>query len=608
MHTGGEPARVLRAAVGQLYLPVGDIGGNRDRIAETMAWAESVEADVLVLPELALTGYPPEDLLHAAVFVDDNLAALATLASEAGDCVSIVGFVDPVTVPPSLDSTPRTLANAVALLYRGRIRARYHKVLLPNYGVFDERRYFEPGGRLGGTWMIGGAEAGIVICEDLWRADIPDAQAADGAQVILSANASPYHRGKSDEREATIVDTARRCGAPVVYASNVGGQDDVVFDGGSQVADAHGRIVARAPSFTESRFAVDLELAPDRSPARRSTFVCRPAPRRRAAVIEAPPLAEVPGELEEIYRAIVRSVADFVDRNGHERAIIGLSGGVDSALAAAIATDALGPDRVWGIAMPGPPSPPESVVDATDLAERLGIRIEVMDVTDAYSATAKAADAHFTGGDVVAANEGLLPRVRAALLFDLADRFAGVVLTTGNKTEVAVGYGTLYGDMAGGFAPLGDVPKTLVYGLCRWRNGVSGAAFGWVAGDDVIPQAILDKSPSAERTPARPDREMPASYAVVDAILEEFVELAKSPDEIVDGGFDPAVVQRVVDLVEANEPTRRQAPASVKVTSKAFGRDRRVPLTHGYRPRVTPPGAARPDTGHTPDADAVLEG
>jgi len=603
-----EPGRVLRAAVGQLYLPVGDIAGNRDRIAEAMAWAESNQADVLVLPELALTGYPPEDLLHSSAFVDDNLAALAELAKQAGDCVSIVGFVDPVTVPPSLDSTPRTLANAVAVLYQGRIRGRYHKLLLPNYGVFDERRYFEPGTRIGGTWTIAGAEVGIVVCEDIWRPDIPDAQANDGAQAILSANASPFHRAKSAEREATIVDTARRCGTPVVYATNVGGQDDVVFDGGSQVADAHGRIVARAPAFTESCFAVDLELAPDRPPPRRPTFVNRPAPRPRTVTLEPPPLADLPGEVEEVYRAVVLSVLDFVERHGHERAIVGLSGGVDSALTAAVAVDALGRDRVWGIALPGPPSPPESVTDARDLAERLGIRLEVIDVTDAYMAMCRAADAHFAGGDVDAANEALLPRVRGSLLLDLADRFDGVVIPTYNKTEVAVGFGTLFGDLAGGFAPLGDVPKTLVYELCRWRNAVDGAAFGWVTGPDVIPEAIIVKQPSAERLPARADRDLPAPYAVVDAILEEFVEFAKSPDELVDAGYDRHVVQRVIELVERNEPTRRQAPPSVKVTAKAFGRDRRMPLTHGYRPRVTPLGDQRPDTSHTPDPEAVLEG
>lgn len=599
---------MLRAAVAQLRLPVGDISGNRDRIVEAMAWAQRVEADLLVLPELALTGYPPEDLVHYSSFVDDNLAALDTLAAESASCVSIVGFVDPIAVPPSLDSTPRTLANAVAILYEGRVRGRYHKALLPNYGVFDERRYFEPGSRVGGTWTIAGVEVGVLICEDLWRPDIPHALALDGAEVIVSANASPYHRGKTAEREATVTDVARRCGTPVVYAANVGGHDDIVFAGGSQVADAQGRIVARAPAFTESCFAVDVEVAPGRPPPRRSTFVCRPAPRPRATRPPPPPLEDPPDEHEEVYRAIVLAVADFVPRHGAERAVIGLSGGVDSALVAALATDALGADRVWGLAMPGPPSPPESVTDAAELARRLGIRFEVVHVTEAYEAVAKAADAHFAGGDVVAANEGLLPRIRGSLLLDLADRFDGLVLSTYNKTEVAVGFGTLFGDLAGGFAPLGDVPKTLVYELCRWRNATDGAVFGWAAGRDVIPEAILTKRPSAQRTSARADRGIPASYAVLDGILEQFVELAKSPDEIVDAGYDREVVQRVVELIERNEPTRRQAPPGVKVTSKAFGRDRRMPLGHGYRLRVTPPGGQRPVPGRTPEPEAVLEG
>jgi NAD+ synthase (glutamine-hydrolysing) len=603
----GQPQQVLRVAVGQLFLPVGHLARNRDHIAETMAWAEGEHADVLVLPELALTGYPPEDLLHMPGFVDDNLTALDELAAGSGDVVSLVGFVDSVPGAPGADTTPRNLANAVAILYQGRVRGRYHKHLLPNYGIFDERRYFAPGDRLGGTWAIRSAEVGILICEDLWRPDIVDAQAADGAQAFLVANGSPYHRGKSAQRESTVTDTARRCGAPIVYSNLVGGQDEVVFDGGSLVADAHGRVLARAPQFIEARFAVDVGLPPPTGGPRHSTFVCRPLRERASVPHPPPPLARPADEVEEVYRALVRGLADFVDGNGFSWAVVGLSGGVDSALVAAVAADALGPERVWGLSMPGPQSPPESVTDATELATRLGIRCDVVHVGDAYKLLAELGD-RFPGGDAAAAGEGLVPRIRGTLLLALAERHGGVVLPTGNKTEIAVGYGTLYGDMAGGFAVLHDVPKTLVYQLCRWRNRVDDGAFGWTAGGDVIPRSIITKPPSAERTPDRPDREVPAPYEVVDEILERFVELAQSLDEIADAGFDPDVVQRVADLVERNEHVRRQAPPGVKVTSKAFGRDRRLPLTHGYRPIVTPAGEARPATDHAATVEDWLEG
>lgn len=602
-------APTLRAAVGQLFLPVGDLAGNRDRIVEAMAWAESVDADILVLPELAVTGYPPEDLLHSSRFIADNLAVLDELAEAAGDCVSVVGFVDTVPGVAASDATPRGLANAVALLYRGRLRATYHKALLPNYGVFDERRYFEPGTRHGGTYHVHSAELGLAICEDIWRTDIPDAQAADGAQALLASNASPYHREKPAEREEVVTDVARRCGMPVVYANLVGGQDEVVFDGGSLVADAAGNVVARAPLFEESCFAVDVRLVHSDALAPRSTFVCRPVPRAREVTPPPPPVVEPVSGTEEAYRALVRGLADFVTGHDASLAVVGLSGGIDSALVAVLASDALSPDRVWGVSMPGPQSPDDSVPDATALAERLGIRHDVVPIGEAYELHSKTLVDRFDGGDVSAAEEGLAPRIRSTLLLSLADRFGGVVLPTANKTESAVGYGTLHGgEMAGHLAILWDVPKTLVYELCRWRTQVDGRLFGWRVGAGAIPERILDKAPSAERTPARPDRELPASYDVVDGVLERLVEFCQSPDEVVQAGFDADVVQRVVDLVDRNEHVRRQAPLGVKVTSKAFGRDRRVPLTHGYRQTVTPPGEPYQPLPPTPIPDAWLEG
>ena len=594
----------MRVALAQLQVPIGDIGGNAHRIAEEMDWAEEIGADVLVLPELALTGYPPEDLLHLSGFVEHNLDALTDLAGHARDCVTIVGFVDPVPARADTDATPRTFANAVALLWQGQVRDRYHKVLLPNYGVFDERRYFAPGTRRGGTWRVRHAEVGVLVCEDVWRPELADAQAADGAQALFVANASPFHRGKVAEREHIVTDTAARCGVPVAYCNLVGGHDEVVFDGGSLVTDARGAVLARGAAFTQDRLALDLDLAHHAPASRRSTFVCRPAPRAVRPALEAPTARAPLADLEEVYTALVRSLADYCANHGHTTAVVGLSGGIDSGLVATLAADALGPDRVWGITLPGPASPPAATDDAAELAKRLGIRHDVVDVSAAHEPQV-AALAELAGGDP--SDDDVLARARGTFLLGVAARSDGVVLPTGNKTETALGYGTLGGDAAGGFAVLRDVPKTLVYALCDWRSALPvdvAHQRGWVAGPEVVPAAIRDKPPSAERAPDRPDREVPASYATVDAILERFLERAESPSEIAARGFDAAVVARIVDLVERNEASRRQMPPGVKVTSRAFGRDRRMPLGHDWR--------AVDDTARTrrfaPSDDDWLEG
>lgn len=586
-------ARSLRIAVGQLWLPVGDLTGNRRRILETMAWAEEHAADLLVLPELAITGYPPADLVAHPDFVGENLEVLADLAAAAGDCVTVVGFVDPVEGRPGPDSTPRNLANAVALLSHGAVRGRYHKVLLPNYGVFDEHRYFAAGERVGGTWSIHGAEVGVLVCEDLWRPDVPDAVAGDGAQVIVTANASPFYRGKQREREHTVTDTARRYGVPVAYAASVGGQDEAVFDGGSMIADAEGTLVARSPAFTPARLLSDVAL-PSAAPPPRSTFVCRPARGADRSPLGPAPVAHRPGGPEEVYRALVEGVAAYVDRNDHSGVVIGLSGGVDSALVALVAADALDVRRVHTLALPGPSTPPEATADARAFAERVGIRCDVIDVAgDAHrlAATLGAAVGH------TPSPETLVPSLRALHLTALAARSDAIVLSTANKTETALGFAGNGLVVGGGFAPLKDVPKTLVYDLCRWRNRTDGDAYGWRVGAGVVPARMSERTPSAARTSARADRELPSDYETLDAILEGFVERAASPDALADEGHDPAVIERVVELVERNERTRAQLPPGVNVTSRGFGRDRRLPLTHEYRPRVTPRGQDRADVG-----------
>jgi NAD+ synthase (glutamine-hydrolysing) len=603
------PHGTLRVAVGQLFLPVGDLSGNRARITECMQWAEESQADLLVLPELAITGYPPEDLLHAPGFVEANLAVLEDLAACAGNCVTVVGFVDSVPAQASSDSAPRRLANAVALLYAGQVRGRVHKVLLPNYGVFDERRYFAAGHQVSGTWALHGAEVGVLVCEDIWRPDLADAIAADGGQLLASANASPFHRGKSDQRTEVVIDTARRCGMPVAYANLVGGQDEVVFDGGSLVVDGHGAVIAEAPQFEEARVIVDVPLVHPPT-SRRSRFVCRPAGTSKRELLPEPPLTAPTSDVEQVYRALVRSLADFAEGHGYRLAVLGLSGGIDSAVTTALLTDALGPDRVWAVTLQGPATRTVDVEDAVEQGQRLGIRHDCLDVRELFQAQASlvAGLLGASANDLGEAGEGILPRLRAVLLLAVGIHERGMVVTPANKTELAVGYGHLYGDLAGTFAPLADVPKTLLWELARWRNGVDGDEYGWAVGREPIPDRVVTKEPSARRTPDRPDRELPATYAIIDAVLERLVELAQSPDEVVDAGFDPDVVQRIADLVEANEGTRQQAPPGPKITAKAFGRERRQPLTHHWRPRLTPPGAERPGTEHVPDPDALLEG
>ena len=606
------PHGSLRVAVGQPSLPVGDLSGNRQRITETMQWAEEVEADLLVLPELAITGYPPEDLLLTPGFVDANLAVLQDLAGVAGSCVTVVGFVDAVAEHAVSDSAPRHLANAVGILYGGQVRGRVHKVLLPNYGVFDERRYFASGaetGESGWTWAMHGTDVGVLVCEDLWRPDVPDGFAVDGAQALASANASPFHRGKAAQREAVVTDTARRCGMPVAYANLVGGQDEIVFDGGSIIAGPSGEVLARAPQFEEANVVIDVPLVHPTS-QRPRRFVCRPTP---VAKQPAPP-APTPGtemeDLEEVYQALVRGVADFVHGQGGESVVLGLSGGIDSSLVATLLTDALGPDRVWGVMLQGPATREVDIADAAEQAQRLGIAYDHVSIEELCRLeTGAISDLLGTTSDRLGASvEGVAPRLRSSMLLAVGENRDAMLIATSNKTELAVGYGHLYGDLAGSYAPLADVPKTLVFALARWRNSAKGPQLGSEADTEPIPERIITKEPSARRTPDRPDRELPASYAVIDAVLERLVELAQSPDEVADAGFDPDVVQRVADLVEANEGTRQQAPPGPKVTALAFGRDRRQPLTSAWRPRITPPGAERPSTDLVPDPESVLEG
>jgi NAD+ synthase (glutamine-hydrolysing) len=561
----------LRIAGAQLNPTVGDLDGNAAIIRDAMRWAEDEAADMLLIPELAVTGYPPEDLILRPAFVERNIEVLHELAAASGRTVTIVGFVDhAATVEPDDDSVERRVANAAAVLAGGKIQGIYHKCLLPNYGVFDEQRYFAHGDDAAMLFEVAGVPVGISICEDIWSHDGPPTlQAEAGASLLVNINGSPYHQGRSPERLDVVTAQAVRSSVPVVYVNMVGGQDELVFDGDSIAVGADGAPLYRAPQFREDRFVIDV-----------------PVVRRRAAVEAAlpghgvgaespqPPPPSLPrlDDDAEVYHALVTGLRDYVGKNGFRDVVIGLSGGIDSALTAAIAVDALGPDAVWGVTMPARYSSAGSVADSEDLARRLGCRFDTIAIDDIFAAFLTALEPAFANTEPNVAEENLQARIRGAVTMALSNKYGGMVVATGNKSEMAVGYATLYGDMAGGFAVLKDVFKTTVYRLAEWRN----------RSEEVIPRSIIDKPPSAELRPNQMDSDSLPDYDLLDAILLRYIERDESVAAIVDAGYDESTVRRVASLVDRNEYKRRQAAPGVRITRKAFGKDRRLPITNRY--------------------------
>ncbi len=529
-----------------------------------------------MVPELAIPGYPPEDLLLKPGFVADNVAALEKVAAATGDCAIVVGFV--AAAPGG-----HGLANAAAVCARGRVAGVYRKQCLPNYGVFDEQRYFEAGTEPPTLFDVAGAWVGVSICEDVWFDGGPVAHAGRaGADVVVNLNASPYNRGRRHERLAMLEGRVAEAGCAIAYVNQVGGQDELVFDGDSLIMGADGTLLASGAQFAPDFVVVDLPVGP-----RRMHAVTELLPRVHVTderVTERPPLAPRPvvpalSDEAEVYSALVLGTHDYLSKNGFAEAVIGLSGGIDSSLVATVAVDALGPERVHGIAMPSRYSSDGSRQDAEALAERLGIDIKVVPIEEAHVAFASMLAPVLGREPFGLTDENLQSRLRGVLLMAVSNAKGWIVLTTGNKSEMATGYSTLYGDSAGGFAVIKDVPKTLVYELCRYRN--TQAVLEGLPGP--IPDSVLDKPPSAELRPDQRDDQSLPPYEELDPVLAGYVERDRTAAELVAEGFDPAVVDQVVRLVDGAEYKRRQNPPGVRITTKAFGKDRRMPITNRYR-------------------------
>ena len=575
---------MLRVGLAQINTTVGDLDGNVAKVLEYAQRAQERGADLLAFPELTVTGYPPEDLLLRDQFILDNLAALKRIVQDAPHGIAlVVGFVD---------QDGEGIYNAAAVIKDGAIAGVYRKQLLPNYGVFDEHRYFQCGVEAP-VFDVAGVAVGMNVCEDIWYPNGPQrGQALAGAEVIVNINGSPYHAGKGELREEMLATRARDSAVIVCYVNLVGGQDELVFDGGSLVFDERGELIARAAQFEEELLLCDLavervqqtRLADAAWQQRQAEFSEREAHPRIAVsseplASEKPPLerrvAKPLEEDAEVYAALVTGTRDYWAKSGAEKALIALSGGIDSSLVATIAVDALGAEHVVGVAMPSRYSSEGSIADAQRLAENLGIELMIVPIEPAHVAFQEMLERPFAGTEPGTAEENVQARIRGNVLMTLSNKFGWWVLTTGNKSEYATGYCTLYGDMAGGYAALKDVPKTLVYRLAEHRNRA--------AGRDLIPRSVIEKPPSAELRPDQLDADSLPPYDELDPILEAYVEDERSLAEIVAMGHDEALVRRVMAMVDRNEYKRRQAPPGVKITPRAFGRDRRLPLANRYR-------------------------
>jgi NAD+ synthase (glutamine-hydrolysing) len=573
----------IRVGISQINSTVGDLSGNTGKIMESIDQAKSLGVDLLTFPELAITGYPPEDLLLKPQFIKQNRESLNKIIEHTSDVAVVVGFVD----------SDGDIYNAAAVLYNKKLVGVYHKFYLPNYGVFDENRYFQAG-RECPIFIICGIGIGITICEDMWYETGPaTVQAYAGARLLVNISASPYHAGKGLSRERMLATRAADNVAIVAYNNLVGGQDELVFDGNSVIFNEKGEPVARGRQFEEDLVVADLDMesvfrSQLHDPRRRKETPWAKKEMERVTKIEVSneyPVAAKPplpprrvdrlDEPAEIYQALVLGTRDYVRKNGFEKVVIGLSGGVDSSLVAAIAADALGADNVIGVSMPSRYSSPGSKSDAKALARNLGIEFKVIPIEKAFSSYLETLAEPFKDAQPDITEENIQARIRGNILFALSNKFGWLVLACSNKSETATGYTTLYGDMAGGFIPLKDVPKTTVYKLAQYRNRQ--------AGKEVIPPAILTKAPSAELRPDQKDTDTLPPYDILDPILKAYVEDDLAIDQIIAMGFDRGIVTKAARLVDRSEYKRRQAAPGIKITPRDFGRDRRLPITNRFR-------------------------
>ena len=574
-------SKIFRIALAQINPIVGDITTNTSMILDYVQRAQKLNVDLVAFPELAITGYPPEDLLFKKSFIQANVAAMNSIVEASEDVAVVVGYVE----QDGID-----LFNSAALGYRGRYIDSYRKIFLPNYGVFDEERYFKKGD-VCPVYEINGTQVGINICEDIWYPMGPTVlQCGAGAEVIININASPFHAGKRIEREAMLSDRSSTHQVFLGYANTVGGQDELVFDGSSVIVDNDGHIITRGVSFDEDLIVADLDMGfysgrnpenQNRNPITssdfgeaRNVFVSSFAPNSKAELSILRDVSEL-SEMEEVYHALVMGTGDYVRKAGFTKAVIGLSGGIDSALTCVIAVDALGCDNVVGVGMPSRYSSDGSIIDAKELADNLGIDFWEIPIEPAHVSFTNMLEPMFKDTNPNVAEENVQARIRGNVMMTIANKFGWIGLTTGNKSEMAMGYATLYGDMAGGFAVLKDVPKTLVYDLSRQRNQQADDGL-------LIPLSTIEKPPSAELRPDQTDQDTLPPYDELDPIVKAYVEEDFSYLELVDAGYPESVVQKVIASVDRNEYKRRQSPPGVKITPRAFGKDRRLPIINKY--------------------------
>jgi len=582
--------RGIRIAMAQINPTVGDLSGNTKKILKFINKAKDADADIVVFPELAVTGYPPEDLLLKPQFVEDNIRHLKSIACKTRSITAVIGFVD----------SKEDIYNAAAVIHRGEVAAVYHKMFLPNYGVFDEDRYFQAG-TMPLNIVLKDIKLGIGICEDIWYPEGPArVQAIAGAEIIVNINASPYHMGKARFREEMVGTRASDNGVVIAYVNMIGGQDELVFDGQSMIIDEKMNVIARGRAFEEDLIVADVDVdgiigARLHDPRRRKEKLSleRNGIKVKEIILhdtkttkrkKNPPKRNIaaPETLEEVYTALTLGTRDYVTKNGFRHVVIGLSGGIDSSIVASIAVDAIGKNNVTGVFMPSQYSSKASKDDAETLAKNLGIEFLTVPIQDIFEGYLKTLTKVFMKRKSDVTEENIQARIRGNILMAISNKFGWLVLTTGNKSEMSVGYATLYGDMAGGFAVIKDVPKTLVYKLAEYRNGVRGSEFGVRSKNFIIPERVLTKAPTAELRPNQTDQDILPPYDMLDDILKAYVEYDKSFAEIMEMGFGKETVRKVIRMVDKSEYKRRQSPPGVKITPRALGKDRRVPITNRY--------------------------